>query len=253
VQHPTFYLPLGDLIVQSAADAEGTSTLFRVSKSLLAFNSPVFADMFALPTTSTQDLYDGAPLVQVTDTAEELAALFSALYDPSSLCLPRFDPDIPIRLAGVMRLASKYSIDTIRNRIVDIMNDNWPQTYEQWQIFQAEISAIKAVHKENNGLVDGRSFEERIPEPAAAIRFARDFNIPSILPFAFYTLAGIPQSMDWDESRKVKDFRHHSTVIWMKRTAKWAQLDIVDYRTFVKCREALKNDVVEIMVHFGRK
>lgn len=152
-----------------------------------------------------------------------------------------------------MRLATKYQIDAIRNRIIDIMNDNWPQTYGQWRIFQAEISAIKAFHKENNGLVDGRSFEERIPEPAAAIRFARDFNIPSILPFAFYTLAGIPQSMDWDESRKVNDFRHRSTVILMKRTAKWAQLDIVDYRTFVKRREALMNDVAEIMVHFGRE
>ena len=82
VRHPKFYLLFGDLIVQSAPDTEGTSTLFRVNKSLLAFNSPVFADMFSLPDTPAQEVYDGVSVVRVTDTVEDLTALFSVLHDP---------------------------------------------------------------------------------------------------------------------------------------------------------------------------
>ncbi|KIP07179.1 hypothetical protein PHLGIDRAFT_45454, partial [Phlebiopsis gigantea 11061_1 CR5-6] len=176
--HPTFYLPFGDLIVQSAADAKGTSTLFRVNKSLLAFNSPVFADMFTLPNTSTQELYDGAPIVRVTDTAEDLTAVCSALYDISSLSLPRFDPDAPIRLTGVMRLATKYQIDTIRRRVIEILDDSWPQTYDQWLRFQSQISAMTEIRDgSKDRLVGGKRFEDCIPEPAAAIRFARDFDV----------------------------------------------------------------------------
>ena len=82
LRHATFYLPYGDLIVQSAPDESGAAIIFRVNRSVLAFNSPVFADMFTLPNTSAQELYDDAPVVCVPDTAEELNALFLALHDP---------------------------------------------------------------------------------------------------------------------------------------------------------------------------
>ena len=88
-QHPTFYFPHGDLVIQSAEDADGHSVLFRVNKSVFAFNSPVFADMFDLPSNpEAQDTHDGAPVVPLTETAEELAELIRALYDPA--CVPQF-------------------------------------------------------------------------------------------------------------------------------------------------------------------
>ena len=85
VHDANFYLADGDLAVYSAVsqDDAATVTVFRVHKGILAFHSPVFRDMLALPTHPTgQEMHDGAPLVRVTDTAEELHALLAALYDP---------------------------------------------------------------------------------------------------------------------------------------------------------------------------
>ena len=81
--HPTFYLGHGDLVIHSSKDADNVSILFRVNKGILVFNSPVFADMARLPEERDgRDIYDGAPYVRLTDSAEDLERLFSALYDP---------------------------------------------------------------------------------------------------------------------------------------------------------------------------
>lgn len=79
-QHHTFYFPDGDLVIQSSPDSGGTTTLFRVNKSVLAFNSTPFANMFA--DSSPKGFHDDIPLVEVHDSADEFAALLSALYDP---------------------------------------------------------------------------------------------------------------------------------------------------------------------------
>ncbi|KIP07173.1 hypothetical protein PHLGIDRAFT_127803 [Phlebiopsis gigantea 11061_1 CR5-6] len=256
LRHPTFYLPLGDLVVQSASDEYSTQVvLFRVNKSILAFNSPVFADMFTLPTTAVQELYDGAPMVCLTDTAEELTALFSALHNPSFLSFSRFDPDIPAKLTNVMRIATKYQIDTVRRRIIDIMHDSWPQTFEHWLRYQSEIAVLRTMHAgRDDGLVDGKSFEECIPEPASAIRFAQDFDVPSILPFAFYTLAGIPIHHDWDEMRKGNGHKRSANARTQSRTARWDLLDVQDYKKVMAYREALAERVCQVVLaRYGRE
>lgn len=80
--HHVFYFIDGDLVIQSSPNSEGTVTMFWMNKSVLAFNSPVFSDMFGLPSGSARDLYDVLPMVHAADTEEEWSALFSALYDP---------------------------------------------------------------------------------------------------------------------------------------------------------------------------
>ena len=81
--HSKFYFKDGDLVIKSAPNADEKPTVFRVNKSVLAFNSTVFAGMLTLPGGSeVHETYDGVPVVAVTDTAEELAALMTALYDP---------------------------------------------------------------------------------------------------------------------------------------------------------------------------
>ncbi|KIP07174.1 hypothetical protein PHLGIDRAFT_13389 [Phlebiopsis gigantea 11061_1 CR5-6] len=249
VRDAMFYFSSGDLIVQSAVDASDISTLFRVDKSLLSFNSPVFAGMFSLPNSSGQELYDGAPVVQVTEPATELHKLFTALHNASTLSIPRFDPYIPTRLTPVMRLVMKYEFNNLHARVVDIMNENWPQTFEHWMRFRAEVAVIEELHASAaDGLVDGRSFEERIPEPASAIRFARMFDVPSVLPFAFYTLSGIPLSNDWDAVRSARRDEAARQV----RTAKWGLLDIADHRAVMQCRERLGRELGEVLYSYTR-
>ena len=79
-----FYLDDGDIVLQSAPDTQGTVTLYRVKKSGLAFNSPVFADMFGLSAgEGVQDIYDDVPLIVMSDTEEELSSIMLALYEPA--------------------------------------------------------------------------------------------------------------------------------------------------------------------------
>jgi hypothetical protein len=81
--HPTFYLAHGDLILHSADNPDDNSTLFRVNNGALVFNSLVFADMSGLlANPAEQDTYDGVPVVRVSNVADELEQLVSALYDP---------------------------------------------------------------------------------------------------------------------------------------------------------------------------
>lgn len=56
-------------------------TIFRVHQSILSIHSDIFRDMFSLPSTQgTNETYDGVPLVQMPDSAEDLEALLAALY-----------------------------------------------------------------------------------------------------------------------------------------------------------------------------
>lgn len=98
VRHPTFYFPDGDIILAAPTIMSHCShtgphvspvpeQLFRLHRFMLIHHSPVFADIFTLPTptesTAADELYDGVPIVQMSDRADDLASLLNVLYDPS--------------------------------------------------------------------------------------------------------------------------------------------------------------------------
>lgn len=78
---------------------EGSRVLFRVHKSILSKHSPVFEGMFALPEVasgpenagaenlpgSLDEMYEGAPVVELSDTEEQVEMLLGVFYDP--LCV----------------------------------------------------------------------------------------------------------------------------------------------------------------------
>lgn len=83
VRHSSLYLEDGDVVL-AAAQSPTVTILFRVDKVYLARNSPVFRSMFSLPDSpSVNEIYDGAPRVQLTDDPNDLARLLAALYDPT--------------------------------------------------------------------------------------------------------------------------------------------------------------------------
>ncbi|KAF8578662.1 hypothetical protein K439DRAFT_1416998 [Ramaria rubella] len=60
--------------------AEGLT--FRVHRSQMARHSPVFQDIFALPTTSaTKDICDECLMVTLSDKADDITKLPRILYD----------------------------------------------------------------------------------------------------------------------------------------------------------------------------
>ena len=59
------------------------ATLFRVDQRFLTRHSPIFADMFALPSgTEKREEYDGVPIVHLPqDDAEDVTSMLQAIYN----------------------------------------------------------------------------------------------------------------------------------------------------------------------------
>lgn len=88
-RHTSLYLPDGNIVLEATSELDNPDVsrrvvLFRVHKSVLSRQSEVFADMFGLPASSASasESYDGVPVVELPDSAEDVESLLEVLYDP---------------------------------------------------------------------------------------------------------------------------------------------------------------------------
>ncbi|KAI1787049.1 hypothetical protein LXA43DRAFT_740396 [Ganoderma leucocontextum] len=201
-RHPDLYFPDGDVVLAVKQTPHSDEdplkyTLFRVHKFLLKHHSTTFSNFFADANAAPTEAYDGVPLAEMYgDKAEDFALLLSYLYHPSSLVFKRHDPNIPLAVSGVIRLADKYLIEPLHHRLVQQVCEDWPTRLVDYDIKQAEIDSVGALPL-NAHLKYGGRLANVIPEPASAILFAQEFECPQILPAAFYTLSLIPVAHDW--------------------------------------------------------
>lgn len=140
---------------------------------------------------------------------------------------------------GALKLAIKYECDALRTRLVENIEADWPQTLVQWDARRTEAIIARSEHGlRGNGKVNGLYLDDRLPEPASAIRIASDFNIPSILPAAFYQLASINTDADWDAYRSspTVEGKH---LRFGARTARWSLLDKRDLMRLVHGQKSL--------------
>ncbi|KAJ7228445.1 hypothetical protein GGX14DRAFT_345544 [Mycena pura] len=239
-RHDTLYLEDGNLII-AAPISTGKTMLFRVHQSMLSLQSPVFAAMFTLPhPAANRDLYDGAPFVHMPDDAEYIESLLKVLYNPSALPYKRLDPLTPLNVGPTLAMATKYEMDSLRNRIVTQLEADWPGSLPEWDRLETEVAGFTKEHtNETNLKVDDLYLDERLPEPCAAIRLAMDMNIPKILPSAMYHLSRLSIHDDWLEARK--DDR---ASLGLDRTARWDLLEVSDFKLLLKLRETISE------VHF---
>ncbi|GJE96801.1 hypothetical protein PsYK624_130070 [Phanerochaete sordida] len=180
--------------------------------------------MFAMPVQrDTNETYDGLPMVQLHDDAEDLDAFIKFLYN-FGIPLKRLDPDTPLRVQGILKLAAKYQVDSIRTRIVQRLEDDWPTSALSWLRFSNDERLFSEDCARYISLEDGKYPEDNFPEPAAAIRLARDFDIPSILPAAYLRLLYADPTLNWDDIRRKRDGAPARSI----RSARWHLLDHVD-------------------------
>jgi len=244
-KHPAFYFHDGDVAL-SACNHDGTTSIFRVHKFVLSHHSPVFSDMFALPqTTDSTEKYDNVVLVHMPDAALDVETMLQILYDPStSLPFSRNDPNTPILLTGPLKVATKYQMNPLRQRMLDHFAADWPQTVLEWEIQEGRKKKYKDLHVAAPGcMVDGKYWEDRFPEPAAAIRMAMDFSCHHILPAAFYELStlSINSCSDWDHVRSLStDSTHRFSLLQGNRAVRWSLLDKDDLFRLMKCSERLR-------------
>ncbi|OCH91409.1 hypothetical protein OBBRIDRAFT_887017 [Obba rivulosa] len=163
-------------------------TLFRVHMSQLSRKSLFFRHMFDMPPPSqslgsnadaADSMLEGCPLLTMEDAAEDWINLLHALYDG-----PWFgnnDRDDFRVVSGILRLSTKYIIDSLRKRALDHLLVAWPSTLKDWDA-REDIARIYELETANH-----RGF--RYPSPIAIIDLARENDTPELLPAAFYDLS----------------------------------------------------------------
>ncbi|KLO08177.1 hypothetical protein SCHPADRAFT_859299 [Schizopora paradoxa] len=221
---------------------------FCVHKSVLARHSQVFRDMLDLSSSeavTSGESYEGLPLVDLEDSASDLNALLSFLYEPCSLSMKRYDPDTPLRVEPILRMASKYQFDGVRNAIVERIKEDWPANYREWEQFEAHIDALSRPLDVGVPVLD-----LLIPEPASAICLARRYDIHQILPAAFLALSSMRIAHDYDKHRAMGDDGVNPPttadvdyILPTDRTARWSLLDGRDMRILCRVREYLHVDL----------
>ncbi|TFY61520.1 hypothetical protein EVG20_g7022 [Dentipellis fragilis] len=247
--HEDLYYTDGNvvLVVQwPDEDEPDRHVVFRVHRSILSRSSPVFQDMFSLPEGEAPELYDGVPLIRMHDSGGALESLLRYLYsNPTPFYLKPFDPETPLKVRPLLAMADKYQVEALRKLIVEQLEADWPQTLSKWD----------QVLDSDRCMDTGDAYlDDLLPEPASAIRLARDFDIPTILGPAFYHLSRIDISRDWDNYRAL-DARGRQKRAWLPRdsdahrvrTARWSLLGKEDYISLLRGRYFLR-EAAELVV-----
>lgn len=96
-----------DLVLQSSDSVD-----FRVHKVVLASSSQFFRDMFSLPRPSNDETIDGLPFVRLSEDAELVRALITAMYPiPTEIPAP-YD-----RVLILLAAAQKYDMPAVQSSI----------------------------------------------------------------------------------------------------------------------------------------
>ena len=86
-RHSSLYLSDGNIVLR-AVKSPGAYVLYRVHRSLLSKHSSVLESMLDLPcNASTNETYEGVPVVTMHDSAEDLESLLKLLYGERSFLL----------------------------------------------------------------------------------------------------------------------------------------------------------------------
>ncbi|KDR67623.1 hypothetical protein GALMADRAFT_257849 [Galerina marginata CBS 339.88] len=112
---------------------QAEKTQFRVHRSMLAYHSNVFKDMFSLPQPEqpSEPCVDGCPVVEMSDKAGDVEYVISIFYENirtnDMRALMSFE-----HLAAILRLGKKYEIDHLRDEGLRRLRREFPMTLKLW-------------------------------------------------------------------------------------------------------------------------
>ncbi|TFY54802.1 hypothetical protein EVG20_g9562 [Dentipellis fragilis] len=222
-------------------DLSETLIVFRLHQLMLAIHSPVFKDMFTFPATPDVELYEGVPLVRMTDNASDLEAFLGVIYRQPVLSIAPLSPNTPLHVKPILVLADKYGVQYVRGPIIDQLERDWPQSLFDWDCLEAEIESRRDVFNQHQASCE---LDDDYPEPGSAIELARQCDIPSILPAAFYHLSRIPINYDWDNIHASWDDPPDD--YWVGRSARWDRLSKEDLLCLLQGRAKLDKYLDEL-------
>ncbi|KAH7908971.1 hypothetical protein BJ138DRAFT_1011784 [Hygrophoropsis aurantiaca] len=242
-KHDSLYFYDGNvaLIVLTAT---GEPLVFRVHKSILSRSSLVFANMF-LESQGDGETHDGVPVFRVSEDAGKMESLLNVLYHPEYLSADStLSPPIsrrrlsrpPSDMIDILTMVNKYKLHDLRRSIALHLQGDWPQTLAEWDLAEAEFSSMDALSSQDGNEALRASYmhlDDWYPEPVSAIRIARECDLPSILPAAFYHLSRLSAVNDNLGQRQ----QGPPQFVPGRRSARWDDLSAKDLLCLIKGRE----------------
>ncbi|KAI0321611.1 hypothetical protein OF83DRAFT_1080870 [Amylostereum chailletii] len=164
------------------------STGFRVHAGILSLHCSVFRDMTCVGNPSGDRRIDGAAVVALDDTANDMACFLKALY------FRREGPmraKLPVReLGALLRLARKYMADSLQEETLEHLTILFPSTLESYRSSQRHLPLPPVFN------------------PLEGVKIALDLHAPIILPAALYSSALLdPDSCDFYKKADVRVMR----------------------------------------------
>lgn len=166
----------GSVVIQAG------NVLFRVYSGILAQHSPFFYDLFSIPQPEHQDLYDGVPVVQVTDLAEDFRVFLIAMLDTSYSAI---SIDVGVKpLLALLRLSTKYLVHHIRKAVLLTLAKMFP--------LMAEDRKAATILRKATSLKENKGWE------ILAANCLRDHDAPFLLPGALLRCSTYPYQSIFD-------------------------------------------------------
>jgi len=164
-----------------------------------------------------------------------------------NLPLRQLDPSTLCSLRDMLKLTEKYAFNRFRQNIITQIEEGWPCTLRQWDELESRNHVTILL---SSGALDSHPDPESpdrgalFPEPASAIRLARECNIPTILPAAFYHLSRLSIDDDWGEVQGRREAVKTGCAV------EWSLLTADDLRCLLNGQAKLKQAPQDIL-HFG--
>lgn len=177
--------------------AEGTA--FRVHRTVLSAQSEVFRVMLSIPQPATTADDGDFPVVEVTDSADDMRHLLLVLYYRDESFRPQRKARFGV-VSRLVRLAHKYEIQSVLDDAMGRIRVFYPSNLEDFlRVLKAPPSSPTLEHN------DADCFE--------VIQLARLIGDTSLLPAAFYrccqldpgTLLGKQSDGTYSPSQRLSD------------------------------------------------
>ncbi|KAM5533314.1 hypothetical protein V8D89_012988 [Ganoderma adspersum] len=168
-RHPDIYFEDGNLSIVAGRQ------YFIVHRGLLCRHSEVLRVRIESIKTNDERLLEGLAVLYLDDSPEDLAHFLRALY---GLSHDTNAEDFAV-ISAVLRLATNYGVETLRETALRTLSLSWPSTLQLWEVREKAATTIDGVYVPRPGL----------PHPLMVIKLAREVDAPQLLPSAFYDLS----------------------------------------------------------------
>ncbi|KIY53019.1 hypothetical protein FISHEDRAFT_34132 [Fistulina hepatica ATCC 64428] len=174
------------------------NTLFRIHLSQLARHSICFKDMLCISHSSgsSGDKLSNCPLLNLQDTAEDMCNFLTAMYDGPNFGNSEQD-DFRV-VSGILRLSTKYIVDSLRAKALQHLAKAWPTTLREWDAREDLARAYECETAFNPSEARAHLY----PSPIDVIKLAREVDAPALLPSAFYDLSRYPSNQIFDPTEE---------------------------------------------------